>query len=693
MQTKEEFLEMTDRTSLAAILAELSNRCTQATTDQLERAIAHGQRLVCNHLDVDHSEVWQASEPQEDSLLLTHLHRRTSAPPRQLAATRYQGSLPPEVKLQDLPLRTDGKALFPWIFLHARRGEMMVIPDLADLPETAGRDREMLIEEGIRAMVTVPLSAGGQWLGLLVFGNSYESRKWTDAEVEAFRLAGDVFANALARLRSEQALRESELRVRLAVSSTNAELWTLHIVSGELELGPKGRALLCLEGDERCDIESFLGRVHPDDVDSVRMALQQARATGVEVAIEYRVIVPAGKARWLSSRWQPLGTMPEGPSQLLGVSVDITQRRDADEQLHRCCGEIRELKECLKSESEYVRTEVKLNDRHTDVVGHSRALRKVLQQVEQVAPVSCPVLISGESGTGKELIAQSIHRLSPRGQRQMITVNCAALPAGLVESELFGRERGAFTGALSSQAGCFEMADHSTIFLDEIAEVPLELQGKLLRVLQEGEYARLGNPKMRKVDVRVIAATNRDLAEEVRQQRFREDLFYRLSVFPIHLPPLRERAEDIPLLVFAFLEELSSRMGKRITKVPRKAIEALERCYWPGNVRELRNVIERGVILSTGDTLRITFPAGSQPTVRQAVTLAEVERQHILSILEKTDWHIKGPNGAARILDLKPGTLYSRMRKLGVPHRRQKDGMPPWSSNLGSPPASRSFRA
>jgi transcriptional regulator with GAF, ATPase, and Fis domain len=184
----------------------------------------------------------------------------------------------------------------------------------------------------------------------------------------------------------------------------------------------------------------------------------------------------------------------------------------------------------------------------------------------------------------------------------------------------------------------------------------------------------LGNPKTRKVDVRVIAATNRDLAEEVRKQRFREDLFYRLSVFPLHLPPLRERVEDIPLLVFSFLEELSSRMGKRITKVPRRVMETLERHYWPGNVRELRNVIERGIILSRGDTLRITL-SNNPPAARQAVTLAEVERQHILSTLEKTDWHIKGPHGAARILDLKPGTLYSRMRKLGVPHRRQKDGM------------------
>jgi PAS domain S-box-containing protein len=286
------------------------------------------------------------------------------------------------LKLQDRPLRTDAKAFFPWIFLQARRGDLVVISDVDELSEEAGRDREMLFGEGFRSMVAVPLATGDQWFGLLLCGMSSTDRNWTEVEVEAFRLAGDVFANALGRIRSGQALAKSELRVSLAVSSTEAELWSLHTAAGELELGPKGRTLLGLEGDELCDCESFLGRVHPEDVESVRLALEKARATGVEVTSEYRVVVSGGKPRWLSSRWHSLGTRHDAPGQLLAVSVEITQRKEAEEQLRRCSAEIRELKERLKSESDYLRSDVKLNERHTDVVGQSRAIRKVLQQVE-----------------------------------------------------------------------------------------------------------------------------------------------------------------------------------------------------------------------------------------------------------------------------------------------------------------------
>ena len=251
----------------------------------------------------------------------------------------------------------------------------------------------------------------------------------------------------------------------------------------------------------------------------------------------------------------------------------------------------------------------------------------------------------------------------------MVLVNCAALPTALVESELFGRERGAYTGALTSQVGRFEVANGSTIFLDEVGELPTEVQAKLLRVLQQGEFQRLGSPKTHKVDVRVIAATNRDLAEEVRRGRFREALYYRLKVFPIDIPPLRERVEDIPLLVFAFMEELSSRMGKKITKVSRKAMELMLGHSWPGNIRELRNVIEHSVILCSGDTLKLTVLGEAPTREAQSGTLAEAERKHILKTLESTSWRIKGPHGAAARLDLQPSTLYSRMQKLGISHR------------------------
>ena len=349
-----------------------------------------------------------------------------------------------------------------------------------------------------------------------------------------------------------------------------------------------------------------------------------------------------------------------------GVLRDITERRQREEALRQSYAEIERLKDRLQAESDYLKAEIKVVHPHGEVTGQSAAIQKVLRLVEQVAPTDSSVLVRGETGTGKELVAQAIHRLSPRRSHLMVKVNCAALPSGLVESELFGREKGAYTGALTRQIGRFEVADGSTLFLDEIGELSLELQAKLLRVLETGEFERLGSPRTIKVDVRVIAATNRDLAEEVRKGRFREDLYYRLNVFPIRVPPLRERAEDIPLLVWTFLEEFSARMGKKITQVPRKTMEALQRHPWPGNVRELRNVIEHGAILTTGDTLRVPMLDDAAPVGAPPPTLADSERELILRALERAGWRIKGPKGAAAALGLNPSTLYSRMKKLGI---------------------------
>jgi transcriptional regulator with GAF, ATPase, and Fis domain len=353
----------------------------------------------------------------------------------------------------------------------------------------------------------------------------------------------------------------------------------------------------------------------------------------------------------------------------------LAERKVAEEALTKSYAEIKELKDRLQAETDYLKEEINLPHARGEIIGHSTGIRQVLRQAEQVAAAECAVLVSGETGTGKELIAREIHRLSSRRERLMVLVNCAALPAALVESELFGRERGAYTGALTSQVGRFEVANGSTIFLDEVGELSLEVQAKLLRVLQQGEFERLGSPKTHKVNVRVIAATNRDLAAEVRKGKFREDLYYRLKVFPIEIPPLRERAEDIPLLVFAFMEEFATRMGKRITKVPRKAMETLQRHSWPGNIRELRNVIEHSVILTSGDTLKLSVLGDCPTRDAQPMTLAEAEREHVLKTLESTGWRIKGPHGAATRLAMQPSTLYSRMQKLGIPHRRQKDEM------------------
>jgi transcriptional regulator with GAF, ATPase, and Fis domain len=354
------------------------------------------------------------------------------------------------------------------------------------------------------------------------------------------------------------------------------------------------------------------------------------------------------------------------------VFANALARKVADDALRRSMAENERLRERLQAESDYLKSEIKVAAAYGEIIGRSRAIRQVLSQVEQVASTDSSVLIRGETGTGKELIAQAIHRLSRRHDHVMVKINCAALPSALVESELFGREKGAFTGALTRQIGRFEVADRSTIFLDEIGELSLEVQAKLLRVLQEGQFERLGSPKTIKVDVRVIAATNRDLTEDLRAGRFRKDLYYRLNVFPIRVPPLRERAEDIPMLVWAFLKEFSSRMGKKITQVPRPTMEALQSHPWPGNVRELRNVIEHGAIVTSGDTLSVPMLLEAGLAASPIENLAASEHEHILKALQKTNWRIKGPRGAATLLGVNPSTLYSRMQRLGIPNRRQK---------------------
>jgi formate hydrogenlyase transcriptional activator len=334
--------------------------------------------------------------------------------------------------------------------------------------------------------------------------------------------------------------------------------------------------------------------------------------------------------------------------------------------------EIVALKNQLSQEKAYLEEEARTEHNFGQIVGRSPALRRVLKQVETVAPTNSTVLICGETGTGKELIARALHDLSPRSERTLVKLNCAAIPTGLLESELFGHEKGAFTGAIAQKVGRFELANKGTLFLDEIGDIPLELQPKLLRVLQEQEFERLGSSTTIRVSVRLVAATNRDLAATVADGRFRSDLYYRLNVFPVVLPPLRERTEDIPLLVRHFTQRFAREMGRRIETIPSELMKALVRYPWPGNIRELQNVIERAVILSPGSSLQVALsdlqvlgkPAaapGGEPD-----TLADVERGHILDVLRETAWVVGGPKGAATRLGMKRSMLYWKMKKLGI---------------------------
>jgi PAS domain S-box-containing protein len=416
--------------------------------------------------------------------------------------------------------------------------------------------------------------------------------------------------------------------------------------------------------------EGWSAGVHPDDRETRLRTYADAFDGRRAFTVEYRLRRHDGEYRWILDRGVPrLG--PDGVFQgYVGVVDDVTE-------LRRATAEIRDLKDRLELENAYLRHEITVSHAHEGIVGESPAIKHVLSQVEQVAGTDATVLILGETGVGKELVARAIHRHSTRQSRALVKVNCAALPATLIESELFGREKGAYTGALTRQAGRFEVADRSTIFLDEIGELPPELQAKLLRVIQEGEFERLGSTATRKVDVRVIAASNRDLGAAVREGTFRADLYYRLRVFPIEVPPLRLRRDDIPLLVWFFLGELGPALGKSIERVPPSVMNHLVAYDWPGNIRELRNVLERALIISQGSVLSLdesfeasTSPADTVVETREIGTLERVERDHILRVLAECAWRVRGPGNAAERLGLNASTLYSRMKKLKIQRSR-----------------------
>jgi PAS domain S-box-containing protein len=359
--------------------------------------------------------------------------------------------------------------------------------------------------------------------------------------------------------------------------------------------------------------------------------------------------------------------------QLEGAVVvfwDISERKEAEARLEFAMNEIASLKDKLEIENQYLQEEIKTEQNFEEIIGKSSAIKKVLSNVEQVADTNATVLILGETGTGKELFARAIHNNSSRRDRVLVKVNCATLPSNLIESELFGHKKGSFTGAVEDKMGRFELADKGTIFLDEIGELPIELQAKLLRVLQEGEFERLGDSRTVKVDIRVIAATNRNLKKAIEEGRFREDLYYRLNVFPLYVPALRQRKLDIPLLVNFFSLKFAKSQGKTIKNISENMMKKLQSYSWPGNIRELENIIERAIILSKDgnlkmdDSLDLSEPLNQKESHHS--TLEDVERSHIISVLDETDWIISGEKGAAGLLGLNPNTLRSRIQKLGI---------------------------
>jgi transcriptional regulator with GAF, ATPase, and Fis domain len=455
----------------------------------------------------------------------------------------------------------------------------------------------------------------------------------------------------------------------------------------------------------------FWSHIHPDDREPIRQAVENAITGHTLYEADFRALDPAtGEIRWCHSAGQATYGADGTPELFDGIIYDVTLRkqdreklqvahdglesnvlertrelhtanlqllqeieehRAAEESLRKAFAEITQLKDRIEAENICLQQDINRQFNFGGLIGQSATLKQVCSLIGQVATMNATVLLLGETGTGKGVVARAIHGSSSRKGRALITVDCTTLPAALVESELFGRERGAYTGSDTKQIGRFELADGGTIFLDEIGEMPLELQSKLLRVIQDGEFERLGSPHTIKTNVRIIAATNRNLAEEVRNGTFREDLFYRLNVFPITLPPLRRRAEDIPLLVNHFVAKFNAKIGKKIGAVSKDTLNSLQEYYWPGNVRELESVIERAVINSQGNTLQVldrfeTIRKPEEPAGVDVRSLVELEHDHILQLLKKTSWRIEGKSGAALLLGLNASTLRARMRKYGI---------------------------
>jgi formate hydrogenlyase transcriptional activator len=629
------------------LLIELSARFISLSPEHVDLEIHEAQRKICEYLGFDRSSLVQQSVADPTAFLLTHLYQKPHMPP-------------------PVPGTPDIRPLFPWTVEQILRGITILISKLDDFPPEAARDKESFRRYGTQSLLGVPFPIGSEIHGALSFASAREREHWPETLVKRLQLVAQVFANAIARARSDKALRESEARLQLTADAAGTGLWVLAAETGRVWASAKTRDLFHFGPEAEPNYEGFLNAIHPEDREVVHRTIQRALQARSQFQVEYRIVLPGGSLRWISTRGSSRSDPSGEPDCLMGVSLDVTERKQAEEQLRRSLEEVQQLRDQLQQQNVYLKQEVKLLHGHDRIVGQSQAIQRALMQAEQVAATGSTVLLLGETGTGKELIASAIHDLSPRRNHVMVRVNCSAIPATLIESELFGREKGAYTGALSKQIGRFEVAHGSTLFLDEIGDLPLEVQVKLLRVLQDKRIERLGSSKPVDVDVRIIAATNHDLEKAARDGRFRQDLYYRLNVFPITVPPLRERREDIPPLVSAFVAEFAAAFGKNIESIDRESMEALKRYAWPGNVRELRNVIERAMIVAEGSRLRIELP---DPTMTDPPSLLNIranEARLIRSVLEMTGWRIRGKNGAAEILGLKPTTLEARMAKLGI---------------------------
>jgi transcriptional regulator with GAF, ATPase, and Fis domain len=678
-----------------ALLFELSAKFSSLSLVEVDREIDNGLQVIARFLGIDRAHLLELKEDDPEACV-THAYALPGIP-------TYIG--------------LKGSSQFPWAFDRIRRGKVVKFSRAEEEIRKPTKDREFVIREGIRSLLAIPLKVSGSIVGALSFTTFRSQRSWPDELVRDLNLVGEVFANAILRKRAQVQIEELS-RFEQLVSEISAKL--VHLPAGSVEGGieeglgrigeflgvdwcclaqvrPRGPAAMlshvwmrqgagCLPGtDTAMDLPWFIRRwlrnecVVFEDTEDLPAAAGKDRETLLASGIRSGLSVPLETdgnvigALWMStvraSRAWPANLNQR--ARLLGqIFANALSRKHREERLQEAYAEIKELKEQIEADCAYLREEIEVQHDFHHMIGRSEALLGTLAQIRTVAPTDVTVLVTGETGTGKELVARAIHEASRRRTRPLVKVDCAALPSSLIESELFGHEKGAFTGAHARRTGRFELAKGTTIFLDEIGELSPAVQTKLLRVLQEGAFERMGSSHTIRVDVRVIAASNKDLEAEVREGRFRKDLWYRLNVFPIRVPPLRERVQDIPLLVEWFVDKYGKKLGRRIKRIPESDLARLQAYEWPGNVRELENVIQRAVVNTRGSKLQLVENWDGHPGLGVSAepegSLGAVERAYIIRVLERTDWVVHGPRGAARILGLNPSTLRSRMKKLGI---------------------------
>jgi formate hydrogenlyase transcriptional activator len=678
------------------IIYGLSARFMAAPYDQIDGEINNALRLIKDFFQVDLCALLKVEEVRA-FVRVSHAVYGEGIKP-----------LPGDINLAEL---------YPWSLSKLMRGEHININREEDYPEEALIDRQSSGAMGTISRLVIPITFRGRISRIITIHQRHRHQTWPEEYIPRLHQLGEILVNALDRRENRLEL-EKQLRFERLLAEISGRFVNLPAERIDSEIEDAQRRICELLDIDRSSLwrtceakpgtlmltniiqpleHSIPGGLHGNDFfpwvaqkilggetlviskltdlpPEAGRDLESFRAFGTKSTVLVPLSVGEGPVfgllgfAVLREERHPPETTVMGFRLIAQVFANALIRKQMEEKLKERLNYIEALRQQLETENIYLREEAKLLGEHTDIVGQSFVMKRVLSQVEQVAKTDSTILLLGETGTGKELLARTIHSMSRRKDKLLVTVNCASLAPTLIESELFGREKGAYTGALTRMTGRFEIADGSTLFLDEIGELPLDLQAKLLRVLERGEFERLGSCRTIKVNVRIIAATNRDIEQELNDGRFRRDLFYRLNVFPIAIPPLRDRPEDIPLLVRSIVKEFQSKMCKEIESIPKKTMDALESYSWPGNIRELRNLIEHAMILNKGKILIVHMHKHASSKTDTSGNFNDMERKLLLTVMEKSHWRIAGHGGAAEALGLKRTTLQAKLKRLGI-HR------------------------